>query len=133
MNAEGLEASGQLIWNAYAGDRLDAASAALVRELARCADTLDRLDGLARGRRESWVVLAFDEMGEIHLSVDKILDQRRNHQLAFKQLIAEIRAAKIPINPELTKTLKDQPTQQAEETPLEKARRMKAERERRLG
>jgi len=85
--------TGAAIWTAFQADKLDAGSKALVRELARCADTLDRLDSLAMGRREEWVSLTFDDMGEVHLTVDKILEVRRSHQLAFKALYAEVRAA----------------------------------------
>lgn len=94
MAAE-LGPTGQAIWAALNGDRLDAGSQALVREMARCADTLDRLDDLAMGRREGWVSIVFDDMGEVHLTVDKILDLRRNHQLTLRALYAEVRAAKI--------------------------------------
>jgi len=88
-----LSKTGQAIWDAYDGDRLDPGAAALVRELARCADTLDRLDDLVIGRRESWLMITFDDMGEVHLQIDKVLDLRRNHQLTFKQLTAEVRSA----------------------------------------
>lgn len=94
MDAE-LGITGQAIWSALNGDALDAGSQALVREFARCADTLDRLDDLAMGRKEGWVSIVFDDMGEVHLTVDKVLDLRRNHQLTLRALYAEIRAAKI--------------------------------------
>jgi hypothetical protein len=124
-----LGGTGKEIWSALGGDKLDPGSAALVRELARCADTLDRLDDLVNGRRESWVTITFDDMGEVHLGIDKLLDTRRNHQLAFKQLTAEVRSA--GIRPGKT----DQPTA-ADEEPgdmLAAARKAKADRERQLG
>lgn len=124
-----LGPTGQAIWKAYNASKLDAGSQALVRELARCADTLDRLDGLAAGRQDSWVILAFDEMGEVHLSVDKILDQRRNHQLAFKTLYAEIRAAKLPATTDGKPG--EEPTQP--EDMLAKLRKNKEQRERQSG
>lgn len=124
-----LQATGQLIWNAYRADTLDAGSQALIREFARCADTLDRLDDLARGRQETWVSLARDEMGEIHVSVDKILDQRRNHQLALRAIHAEIRQAGIkPVGVEGKST-----DEKPEEDMLARMRRLKAERERQSG
>lgn len=124
-----LGTSGQAIWSAYGADRLDAGGQALVRELARCADTLDRLDGLAIGRRETWVELIFDDMGEIHLVVDKILDQRRNHQLALKALFAEVRAAGIKAG----ESGKSQDENEEPEDMLTRRRREKEERERQLG
>ena len=55
----------------------------------------DRLDGLAAGRQESWATLVFDDMGEVHLSVDKVLELRLKHQGMYKTLFAEVRAANI--------------------------------------
>lgn len=124
-----LGETGKLIWAAYGADKLDAGSQALVRELARCADTLDRLDGLAIGRHDSWVVLAFDDLGEITLTVDKVLDQRRNHQLALKTLFAEVRQAGIkPVPVTGGKQQDEEP-----EDMLAKRRKDKEERERQLG
>lgn len=124
-----LGETGKLIWAAYGADKLDDGSKALVRELARCADTLDRLDGLAIGRQDSWVVLVFDDMGEIHLTVDKILDQRRNHQLALKALYAEVRQAGIkPVGAGVGKAKDEEPKDM-----LTKRREEKERRERQLG
>jgi hypothetical protein len=88
-----LGVHGQAIWDAYGAARLDAGSQALIREYARCADTLDRLNDLAAGRQETWASLVFDDMGEVHLAVDKILDQVRQYQVTLKSLHAEVRAA----------------------------------------
>lgn len=124
-----LGSTGYAIWKAYNGDQLDAPAAALVLELARCADTCDRLNGLVIGKVETWAVMVFDDMGEVHLAVDKLLDQRRNHQLALKALVAEVRAAGISLNTDLAKTLKQEP----EDDPLTKRRKEKELRERKLG
>lgn len=121
-----LQARGKAIWDAYSAGKLNAADRALVHELARCADTLDKLDALAQGRREAWASLVFDDMGEVHLSVDKLLDERRTHQLAFKSLIAEVRQA--GIKPQSNQAKDEEP-----EDMLTKRRRDKAERERKLG
>lgn len=127
MSASGeLGQRGRAIWSAYAADKLSAADQALVREFARCADTLDRLDGLAACREESWASLVFSDMGEVHVSVDKILDERRNHQLALKALYGEIRQAGI-------KTAVASATKDEVEDPLAKRRREREERERKLG
>lgn len=121
-----LDTRGKAIWDSFNAGSLNAAERALVHELARCADTLDRLDALAMGRREAWVDLAFDDMGEIHLSVDKLLDERRTHQLAFKALIGEVRQA--GIKPAQKKAADEEP-----EDMLTKRRKDKEERERKLG
>lgn len=121
--------SGSLIWIAFDGDRLDAGAQALVRELARCADTLDKLDGLVAGRKEEWATLVFDDMGEIHLVVDKLLEVRRNHQLTLKALHAEVRAAGLrpKADPEQGEESEE------EEDQLAKRRRERMEREQTLG
>lgn len=120
---------GQHIWDSYEAAKLDAGSQALVRELARCADTLDRLDDLVSGRREVWAELVFDDMGEVHLSVDKLLDERRNHQLALKALLGELRMAGI----KPSKNADQAGTSEGPEDMLTKRRREREERERKLG
>lgn len=122
--SDGLEATGRAIWLAYKADNLSAGAQALVRELARCADTLDRLDGLASGRRESWAELVYDHMGEIVLTVDKILTERRNHQMTFKSLHNELRLAGIkPEQAEMPVVLKDEPRDVLAERRAAKERR----------
>lgn len=90
-----LGPSGKAIWAAMSAEALDASAQALVLEFARCADTCDRLDGLAAGRQESWVTLVFDDMGEIHLNIDKILELRLKHQTVLRSLFAEVRGLKV--------------------------------------
>ena len=90
-----LGKQGRAIWDAYGAAKLPAHQRALIMELARCADMCDRLDGLAAGRQESWATLVFDDMGEVHLSVDKVLELRLKHQGMYKTLFAEVRAANI--------------------------------------
>jgi hypothetical protein len=126
MSMDELGPTGQAICKAYAYDKLDAPAAALVLELARCADTCDRLNALVIGKVEVWATMVFDDMGEVHLAIDKLLDQRRNQQLALKQLVAEVRAAKIKIDHGMIQT-------QTVEDPLAKRRREREERERKLG
>lgn len=86
-----LEARGRDIWAAYGADKLPAGSRALVHELARSADTLDRLDALVIGKREVWVELVTDDVGNVTLSVDGLLAERRQQQANFKQLMGEVR------------------------------------------
>lgn len=128
-----LGETGTRIWVALQGDKLDAGSQALVRELARCADTLDRLDGLALGRRDEWATLVFDDMGEVHLTVDKILEVRRNHQLTLKALFAEVRSAGIKANTGKAPGGAIGADEEPEEDMISKRRREKAERERQSG
>jgi hypothetical protein len=53
------------------------------------------MDGLLRGDTSSWASLVFDQMGEIHLSIDKLLDQRAKYGTLLKTLYAEMRSAGI--------------------------------------
>lgn len=128
MSETSLGESGRAIWEAYGGASLDAGSRALVLEFARCADTCDRLDGLAAGRQESWILLAFDDMGEIHLNIDKLLELRLKHQTTLKLLYGEIRAAKIELSSAAGAPQPEQP-----EDMLGALRKLKAERERQSG
>lgn len=123
-----LGPSGQAIWDAYDAGRLDAATKALVLEYARCADTADRLDGLVKAREERWALLVFDDMGEVHLTIDKILDQARNQQNALRGLHAELRQAGIkPVKAE-----ENAGAQFKDEDMLARRRREREQRERQL-
>lgn len=86
-----LGETGQAVWVAFQAESLDGATQTLVRELCRTADTLDRLDDLVRGEREAWASLVFDGLGEVHLHVDKLLDERAKQQSIFKQVWGELR------------------------------------------
>lgn len=123
-----LGASGQDIWDAYQADKLDAGSRTLVLAYARAADVADRLDGLASARKETWASLVFDDMGEVHLSIDKVLDQFRNQLLAVKTVYAELRQAGIRPTNSAIPTADEEP-----EDMLTKRRREREDRERKLG
>lgn len=82
---------GQAFYDAYDGDQLPAGHRAIVQEAARQLDTLDRLAALAAGDVGAWATLNWDESGEVTLSIDGVVAERRQQQLAFKQLMGEIR------------------------------------------
>lgn len=124
-----LGTSGKAIWDAYDVGKLDAGQAALVTAYARAADTADRLDALATAREERWALLVFDEMGEVHLTIDKILDQARNANLAVRTIFAEIRQAGIKPAAASTGSTKDEEP----EDMLAALRRDKERRERQSG
>lgn len=90
---DNLGETGRAIWDAFEASKRDAFQQALIREIARCADTLDTLDALILGRRPIWAELIFDDMGQVNLFIDKALDQRRNYELTLRALFAEARAA----------------------------------------
>lgn len=124
-----FQETGQAIWDAYGADKLNAGHRTLILQLARLADTADRLADLSAGRRDTWVSLVFDEMGEVHLSVDKILDQERNTQLAIKTVLSEIRQTGLKAQ-EMVGNL---PVQADPEDMLTKRRMEREARERQLG
>ncbi len=127
-----LGSTGKAVWDAFGAGNLDSASQALVRELARCADTLDRLDDLAKGRKETWASLVFDDLGEIHLQVDKLLDEQRKTQVVFKQLYGELRTA--GVKPQVRKgATKDEGETGGTVDVLAEFKKRKQERERQSG
>lgn len=124
-----LGTSGQAIWDAYGAANLDAAARAIVLEYARCADVADRLNELVTARKETWASLVFDDMGEVHLSIDKILDQARNQQNTLRGLHAELRQAGIrPVPVEKPKAKDEEPGDM-----LAAMRKAKQDRERQSG
>jgi len=65
----------------------------LAHEAGRLLDRLDRLDAILSGRVDVWAQIVVGEAGETTLVVDKLLDQARQHAIAYRQLVAELRAA----------------------------------------
>jgi hypothetical protein len=118
-----LGKQGRAIWDAYGAATLPAHQQALIMELARCADMCDRLDGLAAGRQEAWITLVFDDMGEIHLSIDKVLELRLKHQGMYKTIFAEVRTAQIPFATSVTAKKDEGPVDMLAELRAEKERR----------
>lgn len=86
---------GKTIWAAYSADNLPGGHRALVHEACRLADTLDKLDSLIGADASVWATLVFDDMGQVELSIDSLMSERRQQQLAFKQVMGEIRMAGI--------------------------------------
>ena len=127
-----LGTTGKAIWDAFGAGNLDGASQALVRELARCGDTLDRLNDLAAGRRDVWVSLVFDDLGEVTLTVDKVLDEQRKTQVVFKTLYGELRQA--GVKPDVKPARKDEGEQGGGTVDvLAEFKKRKADRERQSG
>ena len=123
-----LGSTGQAIWDAYGADKLDAGARTLVLSYARAADAADRLNALMVARKDTWASIVFDDMGEVHLTVDKILDQTRNQLLAVKTIFAEMRQAGIrPVQGQASVGADDP------EDMLTKRRKEREDRERKLG
>lgn len=82
---------GTRLWEEERGDTLIGVRRAVLEEACRLADRLDRLDAIVNGRDRAWLTLELDTEGQLVLSVDKLLSETRQQQLALKQLAAELR------------------------------------------
>jgi hypothetical protein len=90
-----LKERGKAIWAAYGADELPEGSKAMVHELCRLADSLDKLDMILGARATEWAKIVDGIEGEVTLEVNGLLGERRQHALAFKVLYNELRAAGI--------------------------------------
>jgi hypothetical protein len=86
---------GEQLWKDLRGDSLSPELRVLLEEACRIADRLDNLDGLISGDADSWVSLVEDrgDPERQYVVIDKPLAEARQHALALKQLITELRAA----------------------------------------
>lgn len=93
---EYLKERGRQIWDAYSADELPAGNRAMVHELCRLADALDKLDAILGARRTEWIKV-LDEFGDgqVTLEVNALLGERRQHALAFTTVMRELRTAGI--------------------------------------
>lgn len=90
-----LKERGRSIWEAYQADSLPAGSQAMVHELCRLADALDKLDAILGARATEWAKIVEGVDGEVTLEVNGILGERRQHALALTSLYKELRTAGI--------------------------------------
>lgn len=89
-----LRERGRAIWDSYSADGLPAGNRAMVLELCRMADALDRLDAILLGRESEWIKVT-EGLGEgdITLEVNAVLGERRQYALAFTTMLRELRMA----------------------------------------
>ncbi|HEY9415703.1 MAG TPA: hypothetical protein VIQ30_13150, partial [Pseudonocardia sp.] len=87
-----LRARGRRLYDRLVGDDEPVEVVALVEEICRTADRLDRLDAIVNGRDRAWLTLEVDDVGEVTVVVDKVLGEARQQQMAFKGLLGELRA-----------------------------------------
>jgi tRNA(Met) C34 N-acetyltransferase TmcA len=97
---------GETLWQQMRGDDLGPLERTLLEEACRIADRLDKLDRALQGRAVNWLKLVADSEDPTRLIVviDRPLGEARQHALALKQLLADLRAAgagkvKTPVNP----------------------------------
>lgn len=81
---------GRAFWEAYEADKLPWGHRALIHEAARILDTLDQLARLVAGDVDTWASINSLD-GDITLDISSLVAERRQQQLAFKQLVGEIR------------------------------------------
>lgn len=90
---------GQRLWDEMAGLKLGPMHVLLLERACRLADRLARLDALLEGGE--WLTLAVqrestDEVLEVRVTVDRALGETRQHDVALKLLVAELRHAGRP-------------------------------------
>lgn len=86
---------GETLWRDLAGDSMGPLERTLLEEACRIADRLDKLDRALQGRAVNWLKLVADSEDPTRLIVviDRPLGEARQHALALKQLLADLRAA----------------------------------------
>lgn len=67
----------------------------MLEEACRLADRLDRLDRLLSGEDAEWMRWRVDESGtEVTVTLDKVLGEARQQQVALKTVLAELRSSR---------------------------------------
>lgn len=90
---------GTRLWNEMAGLRLGPTHVLLLERACRLADRLARLDALLEGGDWLRTVVereSTDEVIEVRVTIDRALGETRQHDVALKLLIAELRHAGRP-------------------------------------
>jgi hypothetical protein len=83
---------GSRLWAAYC-ERVDGeAGIALLEEVCRTADRLDRLDAVLTGEVSTWLNLSetLPDSGEFRVYVDSALSEARQQGQAFSRLLAAL-------------------------------------------
>lgn len=88
----GLRERGRQLWAELSEGKFGPAHLVLLEEACRLADHLDRLHAQLEG--EDWLRFLVDEAGtEVTVKVDGVLVEARQHAVALKGLVAELRQA----------------------------------------
>jgi hypothetical protein len=87
---------GQALWDELSSGRFGPAHLVLLAEACRLADRLDRLHAQLDG--EDWLHYLVDESSteatvQVNVQVDNVLVEARQHAVALKGLVAELRQA----------------------------------------
>lgn len=93
----GLRARGRRLWTDLVDEHTSPAERVLLEEACRIADRLDRLDELINADGHSWLALTGrDGEPELTVEVDRVLSEGRQHALALKLIVAELRQFRAP-------------------------------------
>lgn len=93
----GLSTRGRRLWRQVVDDgpALRPAELVLLEEACRIADRLDRIESILSGSDEGWMRLRVSDDGtEVTVTVDRVLAEARQQQVALKGLLAELRASR---------------------------------------
>lgn len=96
----GLRDRGRRLWEEMAGLKLGPTHVLLLERACRMADRCERLDGQLEGR--DWLELVEvpgTDGGVVRVVVDRALSEIRQHEIALKLLVAELRHAGRPATP----------------------------------
>jgi hypothetical protein len=93
----GLDAPGRALWSEVTeGQKLPPLQTALLLQICRTVDRLDKLDAQLRGDEDSWLTVERDPddpEAPVQVIVDKALAEERLQATALKTLIGEFRQA----------------------------------------
>lgn len=93
----GLDAPGRALWSEVTGGQtLPPLQSALLVQICRTVDRLDKIDAQLRGDEASWLSIERDPddpSAPVEVIVDKVLAEERLQSGALKSLVAEFRQA----------------------------------------
>lgn len=81
---------GARLWAAYCEQADGERGLALLEEVCRTADRLDRLDALLTGQDEWWQLVEIPGSGVVEVQVDKALAEARQQGAALRQLLESL-------------------------------------------
>lgn len=81
---------GARLWAAYCEQAVGEAGLALLEEVCRTADRLDRLDALLTGDADVWAQLVENRDGTVELQIDSALSEARQQANALRHLLAAL-------------------------------------------
>jgi hypothetical protein len=93
LGPDGLGNRGKTLWTALKTGAAD--HDALVLEICRTADRLDRLEVILSGAGNEWITFKEKQNGDVIVVIDSALTEARQQALAMRALMADIK--KVPV------------------------------------